>query len=253
MRELTWQEFWGEFLLLRFHQDNSQLWELRQQKAQWVWDTSGLVTSATVLDLGCGDGLLDVCLAQMGASVVAVDRLSTVLSHARQIAEDAPATFLESDVRVFTAGENSFDLVILFEVLGLMSTEDDACLLRRVFGWLRPGGVILLDSPLPPQPTESHLERETRDGFFTLTASYDPQTRLQRLSPRLLTTAGTTITLRDPYDPGRGDHEGVLRYIYDKEQLVGTLTTLGFAVQEHNHYSSPHHYLLVGHKPEGIT
>lgn len=83
MKNKTWNEFWGEFLQVTFHEGHPDLWPSRQKKALWAQKHFQLPDGSKILDLGCGDGKLDICFSQMGFDVTAVDRNKKVLQIAQ--------------------------------------------------------------------------------------------------------------------------------------------------------------------------
>ena len=96
-----------------------------------------------VLDIGCGGGLVAERVAQMGASVTAVDpsenNIKTALTHAREQG-------VEIDYRVGTAedvaadGEH-FDVVLNLEVLEHVA--DPAAYVKICAGLVKPGGLMI--------------------------------------------------------------------------------------------------------------
>ena len=65
----TWEQFWGPLLLCRFHEGNPERWSKREARADWLFRALDLMPGARILDLGCGDGILDICLARLGGQV----------------------------------------------------------------------------------------------------------------------------------------------------------------------------------------
>lgn len=57
MKNINWDEFWGEFLQVRFHLGNPELWPSRQRKAVLSQKHFDLKDGFKVLDLGCGEGM----------------------------------------------------------------------------------------------------------------------------------------------------------------------------------------------------
>lgn len=93
----------------------------------------------TVLDLGCGAGLITAELAER-ASVVAVDLSFAQLALARR---NAPAArFLRADMAEVAFAPNSFDAVVAFWSLIHVRRELHSELLRRLHEWLRPAGLF---------------------------------------------------------------------------------------------------------------
>lgn len=245
----TWEEFWGPLLLLRFHLDNPERWKARKRRAQWLFDQLSLQAGAKILNLGCGDGVLDICLAELGAEVTGVDRLRSVLKHASSEGAQHSVQFVESDLREVAFAPSTFDVVCLFEVIGLMNAVDDAILLERAAGWLRPGGHLLIDCQKEPQEALSHWERHFSDGVLSVALSYDPTTRTQTFEPTFQTSDGSLVDLVDPYDETRGKHSGIRRHLYTKPTLVSMLIKAGLESTEIPHYERPHLFLLRGTKP----
>jgi 2-polyprenyl-3-methyl-5-hydroxy-6-metoxy-1,4-benzoquinol methylase len=98
MKNKTWNEFWGEFLQVTFHKGHPDLWSARERKALWVQKHFQLSPNATILDLGCGDGMLDIWLSRMGFQVTAVDRNSNVLAIAKENDDTKRVQFISSDL-----------------------------------------------------------------------------------------------------------------------------------------------------------
>jgi len=243
----TWDDFWGDLILVRFPESNPELWDRRQAKAEWVWHTLGLWEGARVLDLGCGDGKLDICLARQGAKVTAMDRLQSVLDHARAQASEAPVTFECGDLRSLQYPDNAFEVALLFEVTGLMSRSDDNALIVNIAKWLQSGGRLGVDCPRPPDEAPPSSSWDLPEGRLTIASTYDPETRLRHLDPTFRDTKGNAIRLCHPHDPSKPDHTGVLRYHYPKTELTRMMTEAGFRVRSVPHHSSPENYfLLVG-------
>lgn len=93
-----------------------------------------------VLDLGAGTCIVSSRIADLGASVLAVDKfpefLAAAPAHPRL--ETCSADLLEF------ATERRFDAVLLFGVMNYFSADEAAVLYRRCAEWLSPGGVVLV-------------------------------------------------------------------------------------------------------------
>jgi SAM-dependent methyltransferase len=242
----TWEQFWGDVFLWRLAELRPDIDRLREERAGWLWRTLGLQSGVRVLDLGCGNGMVGVHLARRGVHVTGVDRIESVLCRARQQAGDLPVTFVCADLRTVSYPQGSFDAIMLCEVVGLMSREDDAALIGRAARWLSPVGRLLVDCPCPPEAASHSVSWNLPEGRLTLDSTYDPETRLQHLVPTLDTADGETVELHDPYDPSRPDHTGVLRYIHPAEELAGTMEQAGLTVRRLSHPAGEGHFVLLG-------
>ncbi len=106
-----------------------------------------LESKMRVLDLGCGHGRHTNELARRGHDVCGVDLVEGFLDVARR---DAAAigvtpTFVRGDLRAFRAAEPFDRALLLFDVLGFFSDEENEQILRNVYEALSPGGKVLLD------------------------------------------------------------------------------------------------------------
>jgi SAM-dependent methyltransferase len=92
-----------------------------------------------VLDLGCGFGYFAREARARGArQVTGVDLSQRMLQEAHRRTDDAGIVYVHDSLEGFTAEPASFDLVV--SSLALHYIADYAGLVRRVAGWLMPGG-----------------------------------------------------------------------------------------------------------------
>lgn len=95
-----------------------------------------------VLDLGCGSGQPVACeLSAAGRRVTGVDISAVQIRRARQLVPGAE--FLLADISSIEFGPESFDGVVAFFALIHVPLEEQLPLLRRIAGWLRPGGLFV--------------------------------------------------------------------------------------------------------------
>jgi len=92
-----------------------------------------------MLDLGCGLGhFAREARARGAARVTAVDLSERMLDAARRRTHDTGIDYIRAPLENFTAAAGEFDLVV--STLALHYIADYAGLVRRVAGWLAPGG-----------------------------------------------------------------------------------------------------------------
>ncbi|MGB9152775.1 MAG: bifunctional 2-polyprenyl-6-hydroxyphenol methylase/3-demethylubiquinol 3-O-methyltransferase UbiG [Alphaproteobacteria bacterium] len=100
----------------------------------------------SVLDIGCGGGLLCEPLARLGAHVTGLDASAEAIEAARIHARQSG---LEIDYRYgsaedFAHGRKKFDVVTALEIVEHVADIDS--LLRSVADLVKPGGIVLLST-----------------------------------------------------------------------------------------------------------
>ena len=122
--------------------------------------------AVTILDLGCGNGWLANRLASLpSVSVYGMDLNRRELAQgARVFVDNLRLKFLYADVFHADLPGSSFDLVILASAIQYF--PDPVALVRRLSGWLVPGGEVhILDSPLYA-PAEVAAARERTRAYY---------------------------------------------------------------------------------------
>jgi len=104
---------------------------------------------ATVIDLGCGPGFpITEVLVTEGLNVFGVDAApSFVQAFQRNLPNTAVVCEAVQDSRFF---DRTFDGVLAWGLMFLLSAEDQRRLIQRIAGILTPGGRLLFTSPAVP-------------------------------------------------------------------------------------------------------
>lgn len=101
-----------------------------------------LPAGALVLDLGCGNGLPSTRQLAERLQVTGVDASEAQLKRARV---NVPgATFIQADMAALELPSAGFDAVTAYFSIIHLPREEHLALFRRISGWLRPGGYLLL-------------------------------------------------------------------------------------------------------------
>lgn len=117
-----------------------------------------LTPGSRVLDLGCGAGVPVAAVLARQHHVVGVDFSAEQIRRAR--ANVPGAEFIEADLMSLVLRDGSFDAVVAFYSIFHLPREEHEELLRRVHGWLAPGGHLLATV------TRFREDAYTEDGFF---------------------------------------------------------------------------------------
>lgn len=126
------------------------------------------VGAESVLDLGCGTGLLAAHLAAGGKrSVVAVDPARAMLEIARRRDAAGRVTWIEGDARSLRI-DRTFDLVLLtghaFQVF--LSEDDQRAALATIAKHLAPDGRFIFDTRNPAFEEWREWSPEASERFF---------------------------------------------------------------------------------------
>jgi len=227
MNYKTWDEFWAKFLQVTFHLQNPERWPSRERRAEWCLSHLGIDRGSKVLNIGCGDGVLDICLSRLGMDVTAVDRNPSVLANAKDEDDTKRVKFEISDFRALELPPGVFQAVLFLECSGLLGKTEDLHLIRNIHKWLVPGGKLIVDCPLDGDVSGS-WSKTFPDGELTVHHTFDSKTRMFRLEPSFRDTSGRIFGLMDPI---RDNLPGLSRYYYPKDEMSSMLRSVGFSLE----------------------
>jgi ubiquinone/menaquinone biosynthesis C-methylase UbiE len=174
----------------------------------------------TVLDCGCGMGFYLMTMGKLrNLNLVGVDGDVGRLDWAER--ERVPATLTSVDIHDMPFADNSFDKVLMTEVLEHLA--DDRAALREVFRILKPGGILALSVPHANYP------------FL-----WDPINKtIEALGLRPIRNAGPIAGLWSNH-----------WRLYRPAELHNVMTGAGFqieALEEQTHYAFPFiHFIVYG-------
>ncbi|MGZ5437134.1 MAG: class I SAM-dependent methyltransferase [Pyrinomonadaceae bacterium] len=111
--------------------------EINLARTMWVYDN--VSAGATVLDLGCGEGVLAL-LKRKDVSLFGVDLSPELLAQARRNGYDE---VYRADLSSLPFRADSFDYVVSLDVLGHVSFEEKPSVLREIKRVLKRDGVTM--------------------------------------------------------------------------------------------------------------
>ena len=111
--------------------------DVRYARTMWVYDN--VRHNSSVLDLGCGEGLLGL-LKRKGISLTGVDLSTDLLATARRNGYDVACV---AQLTALPFPDSSFDYVTSLDVMGHIPFAEKNVVLGEIKRVLRPGGVTL--------------------------------------------------------------------------------------------------------------
>jgi SAM-dependent methyltransferase len=112
-----------------------------------VLDAAAVKPGEVVVDLGCGTGQLSLPLAEKGGRVLAVDVSPVMVQRLQEVARSRAISGLDCaavPIEGLTLPDGSVDLIVSSYALHHLRDADKARLISAAFGWLRPGGRLVV-------------------------------------------------------------------------------------------------------------
>lgn len=113
------------------------------------------IKGKSVLDVGCGDGVLSYLMSQKGLEASGVDSSREAIDFAKQKTKNA-IDFRVGDVYSLPWGDDSFDIVVSSDVIEHL--DDVGKYISEIKRVLKKGGVCVLSTPI--RITEKPLDSE---------------------------------------------------------------------------------------------
>jgi len=148
-----------------------------QNMMELVGRYAGGVSGKSLLDVGCGDGVLSWMFADSGAQVTGIDNLALALDFARRetVELGASVEFLEADACSLPLAEDSFDVAVSSDTIEHVSLP--ANLLKEMRRVLKPGGWAAISTPvrLTYRPLDAmHVNEWFAEEFMEMAAMVMP-------------------------------------------------------------------------------
>lgn len=151
----------------RHYSDKQNLHHLGRYEWACKVLAQGDVMSARVLDCACGVGYGAAMLATMAKAADGIDQYGLAIARARTHYDRPNITWHDHDVGELRAlfVDEAFDAIICFQTIECV--ENDQRFLDDLHALLRPGGILLIDTPIRPRH-EDHPENPHHKRHYSL-------------------------------------------------------------------------------------
>jgi SAM-dependent methyltransferase len=183
----------------------------------------------TILDLGCGTGLLTREFATAGRQVIGVDPAPAMLAIARRAPDAGRVRWVEGDAS--TLGTPGADLLTMTGNVAQVFLDDAdwAATLRAIHTALRPGGHLAFESRNPADRAWEHWNREaTYARFDSPNGPMESWLELLDVGPDRVRFAGHNVFL----DTGEVVVSTSELRFRNRVELADSLTSAGFTVEQ---------------------
>lgn len=111
-----------------------------------IAESRSVLAGKTVLDVGCGAGLLTEPLRRMGGSVTGIDAGSEVLDAARRHAKDAnlEIDYLQATIEDHAKEDLKYDVITALEIVE--HVQDPEKFIRSCLACLKKGGIFFIST-----------------------------------------------------------------------------------------------------------
>jgi 2-polyprenyl-3-methyl-5-hydroxy-6-metoxy-1,4-benzoquinol methylase len=135
------------------------------------------VKGKTVLDIACGEGYGANLLAQIGKSVIGIDKDEQIIQNAKRSYVRDNLIFSEGSVEKIPLPGQHVDVVVSFETIE--HTDQHERMLYEIKRVLKPGGLLIISTPDKTLYSEKrsyrnpfHKKELTRNEFHVLLKNY---------------------------------------------------------------------------------
>lgn len=148
--KIPWNDPEFSLRILHSHLAQDSDWASRRQElieVHLAWLQEHLAPGSSILDLACGPGLYTQRLAEMGHKCRGVDFSPASISYARDRAaeKNLSAEYVLEDIRLYQSPDRFDCVLFIFGEFNVFTEADARLILDRAAGFLRPGGLFVLE------------------------------------------------------------------------------------------------------------
>lgn len=128
-----------------------------EKRLKFIKEQVALMENCNILEVGCGYSIYAYALAPISRIACGVDININYLQKAKAKANSKNATFLLMSAENLAFKENTFDVILMIEVLEHINNDEKT--LEEVFRIIKPGGKLIVTVPNKFFPFETHAIR----------------------------------------------------------------------------------------------
>lgn len=114
-----------------------------------------------ILDIGCGDGSFDgLYYANKARSIVAIDKDSTAILHAKKHYKRSNVNFFKWDITKKDLPGQKYNIILMFAVIEHLTKSEGIVLLKNIKKSLKPGGIFFGSTPILKIKGKSNWEHQ---------------------------------------------------------------------------------------------
>lgn len=180
--------------------------------------------AGSVLDIGCGTGVLALKLAERGVEVTAVDPAKASLDVARAKPGASRVRWIHGDARDLPPMQVDLAVMTANVAQAIVEPADWAVTLGKAHESLRPGGVLMFETRVPARNAWLRWQRE---NTFQVIDGVETWADLLEVDGQLVTFRWTWVFP----DGERLTSESTLRF-RERDEVAADLRAHGFAVTD---------------------
>lgn len=118
-----------------------------KRSVRWIAGLAGEMEEPRLLDLGCGPGIYTGLFEEAGFNVTGMDISRRSIAYAREKAaqKGSAINYIHDDYRQMDYDSHFDFITLIFCDFGVLSPDDRAKLLKKIYRALRPGGLFIVD------------------------------------------------------------------------------------------------------------
>lgn len=142
--------------------------EIIDVETEFIIQTTGMNSTMSVINLGCGPGLYVDAFAKTGANVIGVDLSANSIEYAKKNIQTGNEKVRFDEMNYLDMGyDEAFDVAtLIFYDFCALSIEDQSKMLNKVYKALKSGGQFVLDVFSEHQQSDMSQSVDFEEGGF---------------------------------------------------------------------------------------